>query len=318
MRELAVLEGLDPRDRDYEQHRTGALSREEFEHWQRQPPRLPMSALVAALVEQGGTEEGPRTRDSELIAEAPSTVSPVDWLAATEEEDATGLPPLAALAPSAGPPGSGSTPAKDPAPAAQDAQLGMASRGAGRLGTGVEPIQFAAALDPRVASVVRLEAGSRRGNGVYVRPRLVVTTVDVVDGTSVIDVITDDGEAALGLVVHIDAERGLAVVHVPRAGRPALLSDGPASTSGQMVEVLELIEPGQARRTRTVLQGGNGAPALQLELDAAAATSAGAPVFLNGRAIGLIAAREGAPAGDLVPIEALDELLESEALAALH
>ena len=27
MRELAVLEGLDPRDRDYEQHRAGALSR---------------------------------------------------------------------------------------------------------------------------------------------------------------------------------------------------------------------------------------------------------------------------------------------------
>ena len=317
MRELAVLEGLDPRDRDYEQHRTGALSRQEFEHWQRQPPQLPMSALVAALVEQGGTEEGPQTRDSELIAEAPSTVSPVDWLAATEEEDATGLPPLAALAPSAGP-ATGSTRSKDPAPAAQDAQLGMASRGAGRLGTGVEPIQFAAALDPRVASVVRLEAGSRRGNGIYVRPRLVVTTLDLVDGTSVIDVITDDGEAALGLVVHTDAERGLAVVHVPRAGRPALLSDGPASTSGQMVEVLELIEAGQARRTRAVFRGGIGAPALQLELDAAAATSAGAPVFLNGRAIGLIAAREGAPAGDLVPIEALDELLESEALAALH
>ena len=29
----------------------------------------------------------------------------------------------------------------------------------------------------------------------------------------------------LGLVVHTDAERNLAVVHVPRAGRPALLSD---------------------------------------------------------------------------------------------
>ena len=136
-----------------------------------------------------------------------------------------------------------------------------------------------------------------------------------------IDVTTSDGEAALGLVVHTDAERGLAVVHVPRAGRPALLSDAPASGSGQMVEVLELIEPGQARLTRAVLQRGNsgeGVPALQLELDGAAATSTGAPVFLNDRAIALVAAREGAPEGNLVPIEALDELLESEALAALR
>ena len=94
MRELAVLEGLDPRDRDYEQHRAGALSPEEFEHWQQQPPQLPMSALVAALVEQGGTDAGPRPRDSELIAEATPTVAPVDWLAAAqaEQQDASGLP----------------------------------------------------------------------------------------------------------------------------------------------------------------------------------------------------------------------------------
>ncbi|MGH6906067.1 MAG: hypothetical protein ACREIR_25385, partial [Geminicoccaceae bacterium] len=38
MRQFAVLEGLDPRDRDYDQHRAGALSWREFEHWQRQPP----------------------------------------------------------------------------------------------------------------------------------------------------------------------------------------------------------------------------------------------------------------------------------------
>jgi hypothetical protein len=158
---------------------------------------------------------------------------------------------------------------------------------------------------------VRLEAGSRWGNGVYVRPRLVVTTSNLVERASVIDVITGDGGAALGLVVHTDADRGLAVVHVPRAGSPALLSDVPAAGSGQMVEVLELIEPGQARLTRAVLRGGNGAPALQLDVDAAA-TSTGAPVFLNGRVIALVAAREGAPEGNLVPVQALARISHRE------
>ena len=58
MRQFAVVERLDPRDRDYEQHRAGAFSWEEFDHWQRQPPQLPVSALVAALVEMPGTEGG--------------------------------------------------------------------------------------------------------------------------------------------------------------------------------------------------------------------------------------------------------------------
>ena len=39
---------------------------------------------------------------------------------------------------------------------------------------------FAAALDPRMASLVRLETGSRQGSGFYVKPRLVATTADLV------------------------------------------------------------------------------------------------------------------------------------------
>jgi hypothetical protein len=323
MRELFILEGLDPRDRDYEQHRAGALSREEFEHWKQQPPQLPMSALVAALVEQGGPDEGPPTHDSELIAEPMPSVAPADGLAAADagQSDATGLAGITALAPSAGP-GSGSIPSIDRAPVTLVAQPPAESRAARRLGTAVEPTLLAAALDPRVASVVRLDAGSRRGSGIYVTPRLVVTTTDLVERTSVIDVTTSDGEAALGLVVHTDADRGLALVHVPRAGRPALLSDAAAPASGQTVEVLELTEQGQARLSRAVLQRGNstgeGVPAPQLQLDGAAATGTGAPVFLNGHAIALVGAREGSSEGNLIPVQDLDELLESNALAALN
>jgi hypothetical protein len=316
MRQLFVLEGLDPRDRDYEQHRAGALSREEFEHWQRQPPQLPMSALVAALVDKGGTDQDPPP-DSELVADAAPAAPAADWLAqaAAAQENATMRSGIAAVAPSGGP-DTGPIRSQAGALVAQDAQPRIETRSAGR--PTAERTVLAAAADARLASVVRLEAGSRRGHGFYVRSRLVVTTADLVGSTSVIDVTTSEGEAALGLVVHTDPDRNIALVHVPRAGRPALLSDVPTS-SGHMVDVLELIEPGQARLTRSILQGSTGAPALRLELDpAAAATSTGAPVFLNDRAVALVAAREGVPESNLVPIEALDALLESEALAALN
>jgi hypothetical protein len=317
MRQLAVLEGLDPRDRDYEQHRAGAMSREEFEHWQRQPPQLPISALVTALVEGGGTDKGPQLHDPELLAEALPAAPPIDWLGAARDAEKTAAGPLGitALAPGAGP-DIGSARAEERPHVAWPL---IGPRLAARPGPAVERTELAAALDPRLASVVRLEAGSRRGNGFYVRPRLVVTAADLVGSTSVIDVTTSQGESGLGLVVHTDAERNIALVHVPRVGRPALLSEAPGAWSGHTVDVLELIEPGQARLTRSVLEGSNGAAVLRLEPEAAAAaTSMGAPVFLNDRAVALVARLEGAPEGNLVPIEALGALLESEALAALH
>ena len=324
MRQFSILDGLDPRDRDYEQHRAGAFSWQEFEHWQRQPPQLPMSALVAALIERAGTNERPRSSDSELVAEASPTAPRVDRSEAveTESENPSVLPFIAALEPNAGP-GTGSARSEDQSRVIQDIPPSTESRAPRRTEAGVERTVLAAALDPRVASVVRLEAGSRRGSGFYVRPRLVVTTDDLVGRTSVIDVTTSDGETVLGLVVHTDPDRNLAVVHVPRAGRPAPFFDESPLGSGRTVDVLELIGQGQARLTRATLQAGNrmtsGAPALHLDLDAAdAATSTGAPVFLNDRAIAVVAARENGPQRNVIPIEALDELLESETLAALR
>lgn len=318
MRELAILEGLDPRDRDYEQHRAGAMSPEEFAHWQRQPPQLPMSALVAALVGRGGPESGRGAGHPELLAAAPAAVGPVDWPAAAEPEAEGGtarLPGMAALEPGAGP---AIAPRQDQDRAAlvQDLPLAVASPGDRQPPTAPGRATIAAALDPRLASVVRLEAGGRRGQGLYLRPRLVVTTADLVGGASVVDVTTSDGAAALGLVVHTDAERGLAVVHVPRAGQPALPTLAPAA-AGRMVDVLELIEPGQARLTRAMLRGGMSAPALQPAPEAGTMAAIGAaPVFLDDRVVGLFATPDGA--GRLVPIEALEALLEDDALAALR
>jgi hypothetical protein len=98
MRQFSV-EGLDPRDRDYEQHRAGAFSWEEFGHWQGEPPQLPISALVAALVDAGASNIDPQPSGPELVAHAmPRTV-------ATGASDAEGaaLPLLAAIELEGGP-----------------------------------------------------------------------------------------------------------------------------------------------------------------------------------------------------------------------
>jgi hypothetical protein len=324
MRQLAVVEGLDPRDRDYEQHRAGAFSWEEFDHWQRQPPQLPVSALVAALVEMRDAGGGPRTNGAELVADASSSMPPTGW---SEADHATAgepsaAPLLAAIEPGEGP-GAGSKHAAAPfrgAPAAQPLlDPGPAREG----GAGPEATVFAAAVDPRMASVVRLETASGRGGGFYVKPRLVVTTADLVGTASVIEVTTGDGEEVLGLVVHTDPARNLAVVHVPRTGRPAALFDEAALVPAGGVDVLELLGHDRARVTFARLRspapatGGTDTTA-RFELDVAGTPPAmGTPVFLNERAVGLVAAQDsGRP--HFVHLDGLAAVLESEALAALR
>ena len=192
----------------------------------------------------------------------------------------------------------------------------------GQNGARAEPTVFAAALDPRTASLVRLETGSHKGSGFYVKPRLVATTADLVGTASVIDITTSDGEKVLGLVVHTDPVRNLAVVHVPRSGRPAALSRGTALTPGQTVDVLELLGHDRARMTIAPLRpaaSGGTASAAQVELDLAGApATAGAPVFVNERAVGLIADQDGGSRRSIMPIDDLAAILASEPLAALR
>jgi hypothetical protein len=322
MRQFSVVEGLDARDRDYEQHRAGAFSWEEFDHWQRQPPQLPVSALVAALVEMRDTSGGRQTSGPELVADAGSGMplpgSP-DADQATGGEPSSTLPLLAAVEPGGGP-GAGSRRA---GAALRDASASHPLRdpgGSRKVGAATEATVFAAASDPRMASVVRLETGGRRGSGFYIKPRLVVTTADLVGTASVIDVTTGDGEEVLGLVMQADPARNLAVVHVPRTGRPAPLLDGPALAPAEAVDVLELLGHDRARVTHATLQPAaatGSAAGFDLDL-AGAPTAMGAPVFLNERAVGLIADQDGGLRHHLVPIDGLAALLESGALAALR
>jgi hypothetical protein len=124
----------------------------------------------------------------------------------------------------------------------------------------------------------------------------------------------------LGLVVHTDPARNLAVVHVPRTGRPAPLFDGPALPPAAAVDVLELLGGGRARVTLARLPpaaAAGGAAGFDLDL-AGAPAAMGAPVFLNERAVGLIAGQDGGLSHHLVLIDGLAALLESGTLAALR
>jgi hypothetical protein len=190
-----------------------------------------------------------------------------------------------------------------------------------------EPAAMAPASDLRVASVVRLQAGSRGGNGFYAKPRLVVTAADVVGTASVVDVTTSDGQELLGLVVLTDPARNLAVVHVPRAGPATPFAEVPALAPGGGAQVVELAGDGRARVIPTAIEAappagdprGDGAmgPRLQLE-DGGEGAVVGAPIFLGDRAVGLVADPSRGPTGGVIAIDEVAALLESEALAALH
>ena len=79
VREHHVLEGLDPRDRDYEQHRAQGLSRSELARWLERPPELRLSDVVAGLLAGEATTPEPiaeRSRSLSSQADAPGWQAP--------------------------------------------------------------------------------------------------------------------------------------------------------------------------------------------------------------------------------------------------
>jgi hypothetical protein len=90
------------------------------------------------------------------------------------------------------------------------------------------------------------------------------------------------------------------------------------------VDVLELLGGDRARLTLATLQrsgadgdGTVGAGPFELDLGGAPAAM-GAPVFVNELAVGLIADQAAGRRRSIVQVDALAELLQSEALAALR
>jgi len=207
-RELFVLRGLDPRDRDYEQHRSSSMTRAELARWARTPPQLRLSSVAIALTEGAPAAE---TQLAEIApAAGPTVPEPIGGGPELElwPEDAatTGHLPDPWLEDTF----------EDPAP-----DPGHATDTAG------------AAVDRRAASVVAIHAGKAAGHGFYVREDLVLTTYQLVRATSVVDVTTADGATVPALVAAVDARRDLALLQVPRPGPAATLYDGTAPAPAQ-------------------------------------------------------------------------------------
>jgi Trypsin-like peptidase domain len=326
-REIAIIEGLDPRDRDYEKHSAASMTRHDFERWQRDPPQLQLSAIAAALREAASAPE----RDTEAVVALATQLEPD--AAPSDREQLQPLELEALDASSSRPPSDRAGTGRGDRAAAEDSRL-LDRRGkvaddalavlidehaAARDDAGL-PRDLDAALtlwpkdsaprpaaraiapagDPRGAGVVRLAAGTRSGSGIYVRPDLVLTTAQMVDGASVVDVLTADGARVLGLVARADPVRDLALVQVARPGRPVMLHDGPPLSSGQPLEALAL---GPDTRTN-LLQGryeGGSTPGIagpgftglvSIEAPAAPADALAMPWFAGDALIGLAA---GAP-----------------------
>ena len=318
-REVVILEGLDPRDRDYDKHSAATLTRNDFERWQREPPQLQLSAIAAALRE-GDPAPAPDSLGVAAVQPSEPEASALDRGASDALEPqridrsdlfADPTRPSAALA----------SLIKDAPRAADDAHRAGIGRDLADLAPGAGP-PAAVPGDPRAAGVVHVAAGERSGSGVYVRPDLVLTTTQLVDRTSVVDVTAHDGARVLGLVARSDPIRGLALVQVSRPGRPVAFYDGPPLEPGQLVEAIAFADSGVATATPGRLRGTDPVFPGRAYVDAPAQAEA-TPWFLGDQVIAMVAGdaverTDGAPAA-VRASEILDFLYGSGgALAALR
>jgi hypothetical protein len=335
-RQFDILEGLDPRDRDYQKYSTASATQKDFEHWQREPPQLGLSAVVAA-VREAQAEPGPDGMSAALaLLEAPQP-SPPAAIASLEPPPAPALEPAGARPtgdrqawperashPPADLDDRSSPPDRPVAAKTAAAEPPPGATGDALLAPGAGPASIAGA-DPRVASIVRLDAGARSGSAVYVRSDLVLTTAALVAGSVVVEVTTADRTRVLGLVARADQARNLALVQVARPGPPVALADGPPVEGGGPVEGIALAEgagvlmtPGRYRGPATA-HATSGATSLgraQVEVQAPPVQPDGLPWFRGDRMIAIGAGGPGGSGRSLLPAVQASEIrsfLESAA-----
>ena len=303
-REFAIIDGLDPRDRDYEARRAASLDRHEFEQWQREPPRLQLSTLAAAL---HGSD--PTLPPSTLPLPPGSSVVSI----AARRPD---LAPLESPAHDAAPARATDPPDRLPSVALARASAAPPPAAGRPAGTALRATPDG---NSRAAGVVGILADQRSGSGVYVRHDLVLTTAAVVEGESVADVVAADGGRVLGLVAQSDPLRNLALIQVARPGPPVTLYDRPPPAAGRALEALVRAESGEIRLAagRYVGRGppsGLGEPTSAdlsyIEAPVLPGPSEATPWFLGDELVGLGTAsavdRAGAPHGAI----GADEILE--------
>ncbi len=294
----------------------------------------PNPARLDDQIAQPGPADGPLAETDAGADPLAQTAAGDDPLAATVGRDGR-LAGALADQPGSAPPGSArlwSDRANRPASLAFDGRLRAAGgppAGDLELAPGAGPTT-AAGPDPRVASVVRVGAGARSGGGVYVRADLVLTTAQLVDRSSVVDIATADGARVLGLVARADPARNLALVQVAHPGPPVAFYEGPPLPPGQPVEAIALAEgagviliPGRYRNAHagSGVAGPGSAQLAQVEVRAPPARPEGLPWFLGDRVVGVGSGNADAPAGGaLIAVgasEVLNFLYGAGALAAV-
>ena len=337
IREFNLLEDLDARDRDYPQHRAASVTQGELERWLDQPPELPLSTVVAALLDVdagAGRDTQIAARSGTVGPGAPrSALAPLPndampryrtelpdeerWPDSLMAEDEAG--DWRDLEPAAGPELSAAPGLLHEHPA----RAGRADRSR-RRPPDAAPRQQAAAIaagDPRRASVVEIAAQERSGSGFYVLPDLVLTTYQLVRDQLVVDVTTFEGALVPGLVARTDPARDLALVQVPKPGAPVILGEDRAAGAGRHVVAL-----GQRRGLAPSLtparlasddRGGGGGPAPRTWLvetdEAAPELAVGSPLFLGEQVIGMTIGLAGAGGPRLaLPASALLDFLKDD------
>ncbi|MEM7022069.1 MAG: hypothetical protein AAF637_05685 [Pseudomonadota bacterium] len=223
-REFFVLRGLDPRDRNYEQHRSSSMTRADFARWSRTPPALHLSSVAQALTEVAA--------DRPQVAEIAPAAGPAD---PAIESDAEVL--------FADVPDDDHGTAQGPAPLELDPWRGEAATSGGARVDGfdlaglappvtTDAVARAPEADPLHGSIVTVRGSRTAGQGFYVRDNVVLTTYQLVGATSVVDVTTADGVMVAALVAAVGPAEDLALVHMPRRGTALPLHQGQAPRVG--------------------------------------------------------------------------------------
>jgi Trypsin-like peptidase domain len=291
-REFFVLQGLDPRDRDYEQHRSSSMTRADLARWARTPPALRLSSVAIALTEGPAAEHrvpdiapaaGPAlpepmhfgqpsglepTPEHELEPRSDDAASAAGSLAAPLLEDWVDEPESdPALLTAPGPDSHGALGIAGLEPRPADSHTVAPERA------------FEVPREPQAPSVVLIRAGRAAGSGFYVRENLVLTTYQLVRAISVADITTADGATVPALVAAVDPSRDLALLQMPRPGPPAALYEGSMLPP---VRPLDTSEPGL-------------------------------PVLVDGQVVGMTTGAAGAAGQEVVSIDAIRVFLDNQA-----
>jgi S1-C subfamily serine protease len=348
MRELYLLDGLDPRDQNYEQHRATSITRNGLERWRQEPPPVRLSGVVAALLDgRSGpsvVEHHVETAPSPIARPEQGEVEPVGsgepWLekleppqsefddevrilggSARDDADGSqgvdvGLEPLADTRPS------------HRRPAARDRSDSRYERAAAAPRREVSETNgrpgLQAAAGPEAAGVVGVNLGEQAGSGFYVAPYTVLTSARLLGHASVIDVTTAEGTIVPGLISHVDRARDLALIQVPKQGTALRLHGGPLPEPGTAVAAIGHGRSRSALAIPGILNPGPAAPAgldlaalvhIESEMPADAA-AAGGPVQHGGEVIAVIS-DSGPGRGFLaIPVSEVLELLKDAGPAA--